>query len=361
MGFLEEIPDFSFVGIDYKKSLTESGLMSSGYKFSLTHFTEDELKKMEVDYRHLDVLTSFNCPLSLVLNRKDFKPYCALVLRDTNVKHMTEGLVCTYDAEKVKKILTNSKNRKLFVALRAPWWLERLQQTPRNARSQILKYFPLKSENVLIVQTPDNENYIYIAFPDIEDNEAIIDRAMTAFGYFPCAFTEDNVVNENTGIVWKRKHYEPKFQKPIKNALIKTQKCLYHISPTKYEHKIIKQGLIPKSKNNAFTYPDRIYLFLDNTRTEEGYAEMDDSMLLDITEKLFTIIQPKRDDKYVNDYEYTYYRIDVSKLRNDTNLMYDQNFIPFGIFTADNIPPEAISVIRRFDMHNVTDIFDDFI
>lgn len=359
MGYFEEIPDFGFIGIDYSKSLTESGIMPVNYKFSLSHFTEDELKKMEVDYRHLDVMTSFNCPLSLVM-KNGFKPYCALMLKDTNLRPVTEGLIRSYDAEKVKKILTNPENRKLFKALMAPTWLKRLHETPRNAMSQILKYFPLKSENVQIVQTPDNESYFYISFPNIKENEAIIDRAMYAFGYFPVLNNEEKIVDERSNVVWKVKHYEPKFQKPIKNALIKTQKCLYHISPTKYEHKILKQGLVPKSKNRLFSYPDRIYLFLNNTHTDDGYAEMDDSMLLDITEKLFTIVLPKRDDEYVNDYEYTYYRIDVSKLHNDTNLMYDQNFIPFGIFTADNIPPEAISVIKRFDMHDMN-IFEGFI
>lgn len=36
---------------------------------------------------------------------------------------------------------------------------------------------------------------------------------------------------------------------------------VFHLSPTKYKHKILKRGLIPKSSNNKFDYPDRIYFF----------------------------------------------------------------------------------------------------
>lgn len=38
-------------------------------------------------------------------------------------------------------------------------------------------------------------------------------------------------------------------------------KVLFHLSPTKYKDKILKRGIIPKSSNNKFDYPDRIYFF----------------------------------------------------------------------------------------------------
>jgi hypothetical protein len=47
----------------------------------------------------------------------------------------------------------------------------------------------------------------------------------------------------------------------------KIPKTLYHLSPARYENKILKRGLIPKSKNSKFKHPDRVYVFdsLDDT------------------------------------------------------------------------------------------------
>lgn len=36
---------------------------------------------------------------------------------------------------------------------------------------------------------------------------------------------------------------------------------LYHVVPNRYMKKIVKNGLVPCSKSNAFKYPDRVYLF----------------------------------------------------------------------------------------------------
>jgi hypothetical protein len=38
-------------------------------------------------------------------------------------------------------------------------------------------------------------------------------------------------------------------------------KLIYHISPMYYRDKILKYGLVPKSKNKLLIYPDRIYFF----------------------------------------------------------------------------------------------------
>ena len=53
--------------------------------------------------------------------------------------------------------------------------------------------------------------------------------------------------------------------------------------------------------------------------------------------------------------EYVIYRIDVSKLKENVRFSYDDDFFPFGIFTADNINPEALEIWDETDINKLND------
>ena len=60
-------------------------------------------KKLSVDYRYKNNGISFACPLSKIINTGKIKPYC-LIFNTYHLLYLNEGLVKSYDVNKVKNI-----------------------------------------------------------------------------------------------------------------------------------------------------------------------------------------------------------------------------------------------------------------
>ena len=130
--------------------------------------------------------------------------------------------------------------------------------------------------------------------------------------------------------------FEQKFAKDITN-IVKTYKYLYHATPSINVNKILKNGLIPKHKNNVFSYPDRIYLM--GTKTDE----LSNHQLC-----IMKMIQDFRDKtEHLDDNEYTILQIDIKKLPENIKFYSDPS-IPDGngVYTFDNIPNYAINIYK---------------
>ena len=116
---------------------------------------------------------------------------------------------------------------------------------------------------------------------------------------------------------------------------------LYHLTPSINDKKIQTMGLIPRSRNYRFKYPDRIYLLSNG-----------DSMFLKLICKelikpilLFGTAFEKNKVK-----KYSVYRIDFSKVEN-IKLYKDPNVRDFdSYFTMDNIRPEWIEKIDEIKL-----------
>ena len=116
---------------------------------------------------------------------------------------------------------------------------------------------------------------------------------------------------------------------------------LYHLTPSINDKKIQTMGLIPRSRNYRFKYPDRIYLLSNG-----------DSMFLKLICKelikpilLFGTEFEKNKVK-----KYSVYRIDFSKVEN-IKLYKDPNVRDFdSYFTMDNIRPEWIEKIDEIKL-----------
>lgn len=120
-------------------------------------------------------------------------------------------------------------------------------------------------------------------------------------------------------------YYEPKY--PFKeNIFIPNGQFIYHISPKKYLHKIMKQGFCPSNKSMLYTYPSRNYFFTDSKIDLIGY--------MDAFNK----------SKNSND-EYVLYTIDTRKISHNITF-YNDNNLHGGIFTSENIPPTAIVSVK---------------
>ena len=97
---------------------------------------------------------------------------------------------------------------------------------------------------------------------------------------------------------------------------------LYHITDLKYKDKILKLGLIPKSKSKIANHPSRIYLM---------FSPNDMGILLK---------NPKSGIKNPCMFE-----IDIHKTHNKIRIFNDPNFSNKGIYTYDNIAPQYLKLI----------------
>lgn len=129
---------------------------------------------------------------------------------------------------------------------------------------------------------------------------------------------------------------EPKFDISHK---LKTN-ILYHVTETRYLDKILKNGLIPKSKNTLSTYPERIYLVYDlkdaNTyiKSKKGYYLKNYKNSVMSNKSKFQEI------------EYVILKIELP-INNDLIFYDDPNFVNKGIYTYDNINKKYISIYKK--------------
>lgn len=129
---------------------------------------------------------------------------------------------------------------------------------------------------------------------------------------------------------------EPKFD--IKHQLKTT--ILYHVTEEKYLNKILKNGLIAKSKNTLSEYPERIY-FVYNIDDAKQYINNKQFYYLRNYNKMK---QPDK-SKYI---QINYIILQIKLLINNNIVFFeDPNFKGKGIYTYNNISPENISIINE--------------
>ena len=114
---------------------------------------------------------------------------------------------------------------------------------------------------------------------------------------------------------------------------------LYHTTDVKYLDKILKYGLVPKTKNNRFFYPGRIFL--------SSSKELSDELKLEL-------IRQKNNFNYKQEQSAWKSSVDL-KIKNFKGLtLYQDMMVPAktsldfpegGFFTYDNIPPRYIEVV----------------
>ncbi len=165
---------------------------------------------------------------------------------------------------------------------------------------------------------PDGEIYIEGDFNQLKNYLPIF----TNLGYFISKLTLNgndwiNDFNEQTTPL--ALFLEPKYDVLIS----KLPNILYHVSPSKYDSKIHKIGVIPKTKNKLSNHPDRIYLTDDIKYAEyfkaylEEYLKNNSNKNLNINASIYEI-----NTKNIN-----------------IRIYQDVNLKGKGYYTLDNIPP----------------------
>lgn len=170
-------------------------------------------------------------------------------------------------------------------------------------------------------QVIKKKNQISFVIADIDKNKTFIESDMKYLGYF-LSFSEPFTI-EN--MKWLKMRFEPRFQNDESNR-IKQYGLLLHMSPTGNTESILRDGIVPQSKNKYFKYPNRVYLFKGDIeyrflkRFGRGMA---------------------RANGLPNSNAYTVFEVDTEKLPDDVKFYEDAN-IDEGVYTEQIIPPSAI-------------------
>ena len=115
----------------------------------------------------------------------------------------------------------------------------------------------------------------------------------------------------------------------------------YHLTPSINDKKIQTMGLIPRSRNYRFKYPDRIYLF------SNGNVKFLKLVCKELIKPILLFGTEFEKNKVK---QYSIYRIDFNKVE-DIKLYKDPNVRGFdSYFTMDNIRPEWIEKIDEIKL-----------
>ena len=127
---------------------------------------------------------------------------------------------------------------------------------------------------------------------------------------------------------------EPKYD--IKHTL--KSNILYHVTEEKYLDRILKYGLVPKSKNTKTFHPDRIY-FVYNIDDAQTYIN---SKNLFYKTNISLSKQPNR-SKF-KEIKFIILKVELP-INNDIIFYDDPNFKGKGIYTYENIDKKFISIL----------------
>lgn len=125
-------------------------------------------------------------------------------------------------------------------------------------------------------------------------------------------------------------NFEAKFSTGLYKNDVDIPDVIYHLSPIKYRHKILENGLEPKSNNRKNYHKDRIYFFKN----------------LDDYKKL--LLSLKSVDRYnlIEEYDIIYDLYEIKLDKNNIILHIDPYFND-GYYTYDNIHPKSVELIKK--------------
>ena len=193
--------------------------------------------------------------------------------------------------------------------------------------------YHLLDKQIEIITTENNVKQIGIIIPNINDNVNKVISDFNLCGYHLSFPKKENIGNAP----WCLLQFEPKFLNNINDELRQNEKYLIHITPTYNVNKIKKIGFSPRSKNDLFEYPNRVY-FVKNSINSNDLKDL-------------IINLNKANKSEGNNGKYSLLYIDLSKI-NEKVLFYNGPNMTDGIYTTDYIGPEVINDIKNIDLYN---------
>lgn len=127
---------------------------------------------------------------------------------------------------------------------------------------------------------------------------------------------------------------------------VKSHDFIYHVCPTSRLQKILHIGLIPKKTTwRAYQLDDK-HTYTDRHKQHYGWKSINRvyAFLKKPTDKFLRNNNFKEEKDIISPDGYTLLKIDVSKLQSGTKFCFDPRH-EGAVFTLENIPPSAISVV----------------
>lgn len=175
----------------------------------------------------------------------------------------------------------------------------------------------------------DKVDVILVAVHNVGNNIDTLIRTMNLCGYYLAVPTDVAEIKPNK---IARLQFEPRIQDNCIHP--NTIGMLYHWTRPELVNKILKNGLVPRSKNSFFSYPERIYVVKDSIPQAE---------LMDLGAMLCTALNF---EKYGNgqsfDQTLSLIQINPKLLKQDFAFFIDPNYSDYGLYCLENIPPDAI-------------------
>ena len=177
-------------------------------------------------------------------------------------------------------------------------------------------------------------NKILVRISNTPENNKAIDRVMGLCGWFR---NNEVVVGDYIEISYGARHEGVDITDKVHEM-----NRIIHITPAYNVRKIKKNGLVPKSKNSRFNYPDRIYFFKGDTPfIEIGYQILDFA---------------KHNNTGGDNSKYAIVYVGTSELPDNCRFFYDSSY-SYGIWTSDNIPPSCIRDIKIIDISDLKSFY----
>lgn len=174
----------------------------------------------------------------------------------------------------------------------------------------------------------NGEELIAVVILNVGNNLDSIIRIMNLCGYY-LGTPKIETIKPNQVV---QLQFEPR----VSNNCIKATDLdlIYHWTRPELVKKILKNGLVPRAKNNLYSYPERIYFIKSNISVND---------LFNIGGMLASALNY---DKYANNIAFNQnlalLSIDTKKLNKDFKFFPDPNYAEYGIYCLDNIPPYVI-------------------
>lgn len=198
------------------------------------------------------------------------------------------------------------------------------------------KYLYNKYETIQNIDTTDTGKILIHCF--IKDNKILKDSIsksdLNLGGYFLEREGIDKKYNQFYFLLYAPKYDFFDYTDYVYNDL---NGIVYHITKKAYVDKIIKYGLVPKSKNKGCIHPDRIYVLCEQPLSKYKFFAKD---LYKNDGDIYCLLK-------INLKQHILYIHNKTQLKflNDPNVPLDIDNIPVAFYTYENISPNCVEYI----------------
>lgn len=202
--------------------------------------------------------------------------------------------------------------------------------------SYIQNKLGINGETIDVINPGENDEFIAVDGTAKEELLKRIDDMLNCCGYIK-EYSSDGI------FCYAKKITDDIFDK-MKSLGIK---YLYHFTPSINDEKIKSQGLVPKNKNEKYTYPPRIYL-LPDTEVKENKI-----FFRNFCEHLYSTSSKNLNNKMSTRrvVKYSVYKIDFNKMRG-IKIYESANTKNYrGYYTTECIRPEFMKKIFEINIY----------